>query len=194
MNTKTTSTRLFKSDFAERFSHVHHTTPFFIYIPVILISFYLGTRYFNIASMLGLYLGGLFFWTLFEYAMHRFLFHYRPSSKWGKRLLYILHEVHHEYPRETDRLVMPPVTSIPLAIGLFLCFHWLIAEMSFGFYAGFVTGYLYYEFVHYSVHHSKKKVAWFEWQRKNHLRHHFKDEQRQYGVSSPLWDFVFRTY
>ncbi|MBI4124623.1 MAG: sterol desaturase family protein [Deltaproteobacteria bacterium] len=191
------SSRLFQSDFWERTTHVHHNTPFFIYIPI-MIGVLLYTRLTGDVATAWISSGfvlGMFNWTWFEYVLHRFVFHYEPKSEWGRRFHYLFHGIHHDFPGEKDRLVMPPLAGLMIAVPVFGLHYGLLESWGLPLFAGFLAGYLYYEFVHYSVHH-KKKIGW-SWtgeQRKNHLNHHFKDAGRRFGVTSPLWDFVFGTY
>jgi len=197
MNSDIKSSRLFQNDFLESLTHVHHNTPFFIYMPTIvaLLATSILVKGFSLSLVAGMGLAGLLFWTLFEYLLHRFVFHYEPSSAWGKKIAYLFHGIHHDCPDEKDRLVMPTATSVPIASAMFVFFYGLLGIFSFPAFAGFMSGYLYYEFVHYSVHHKKKRGwLWNDRQRKEHLTHHFKDADHCFGVTSPLWDFVFGTY
>lgn len=191
------SSRLFQSDFWERFTHVHHNTPFLIYVPLIGLSLFYaaGKPEATLWGLTGGFFLGLFNWTWFEYLLHRFIFHYEPKTAWGRRFHYLFHGIHHDFPGEKDRLVMPPLAGLMIAVPVFGLHYGLLGLAGFPLFAGFLAGYLYYEFVHYSVHHKRKKgLAWSDHQRKNHLNHHFKDAGRRFGVSSPLWDFVFGTY
>lgn len=194
---QTHSTKLFENILLERLTHVHHNTPLFIFSPVILASLFasLFARHLGEWTTAACFLWGVLNWSLFEYLLHRFVFHYEPTSGFGKKMAYLFHGIHHAFPNEADRLVMPPVTSIPLAAAVFGVHYTLAGSKGFPLFAGFLAGYLYYEFVHYSVHHKKRPSAlWKEPQRKNHLLHHFKEPEGRFGVTSPLWDFVFRTY
>ncbi len=197
MNTEAKSSRLFQNDLVERLTHVHHNTPFFIYIPIIafILLAAIGKWELSPGSIIGGFLLGLFNWSWFEYGLHRFVFHYEPKTDWGKRFHYLFHGIHHDFPNEKDRLVMPLVPSIGISVVVFSIHYGLGGIVGLLFYAGFLAGYLYYEFVHYSVHHKKKAgLVWFDAQRKDHLTHHFKDAENRFGVTSPLWDFVFGTY
>lgn len=191
------SARLFKSDFWERLTHVDYRTPMFIYIPIIGVSLYFSIFMFGFgwALMVGGLIAGLLVWTLTEYVFHRFLFHFKPTSGFGKKLVYLFHGVHHDFPQEADRLVMPPTSSLPIAAFMFLLHYATAGWAALPVYTGFLCGYLYYEFVHYSVHFKRRKpLGWTEKQRKNHFLHHFRDPTDRYGVTSPLWDFIFGTY
>lgn len=190
------SSRLFENDFFERLTHVHHRTPFFIFVPLVfalILYAVLKTSLPGLAVPL-LFAAGLLEWTWFEYMLHRYVFHYEPKSAWGKRMIHLFHGIHHDFPNEADRLVMPPATSIPIA-AVFLMIHYAVfGNAGLPLFAGFLAGYLYYEHVHYSVHNSKRKFGWTEKQRKEHLLHHFQHADYRFGVTSPLWDYVFRTH
>jgi sterol desaturase/sphingolipid hydroxylase (fatty acid hydroxylase superfamily) len=186
---------MFDSDFMEFFSRVHPVTPLVLYIPVIGYMLYvsLWQRELSFALVAALFLFGVLLWTLTEYLIHRFIFHYEPKTGWGKRLHYVVHGVHHDYPNDARRLVMPPVISIPLAFlfyGLFLLIFGTLAPPVF---AGLVFGYVCYDMLHYATHHLAMNRGARLWLKQYHLRHHFKDDQVGYGISSPLWDYVFRT-
>lgn len=109
---------MFESDFMECFSHVHPVTPLVIYLPVLTCLLYvaLALRGIGWPLVAAFFLGGIFIWSLVEYSMHRWVIHYEPRSTWGKRLHFMLHGVHHDYPNDATRLVMPPSVSIPLAL------------------------------------------------------------------------------
>ena len=105
-----------------------------------------------------------------------------------------MHGVHHEHPNDPLRLVMPPAVSIPLA-ALFLGLFALIfgTPAAYPAFAGFIAGYLTYDYTHYHLHHHVPRTAAGKQLREQHMRHHFQDHRYGYGVSSPLWDYVFRT-
>ncbi|MEW6512146.1 MAG: sterol desaturase family protein [Bacteroidota bacterium] len=190
------SARLFKSDFLEFFTHVHWTVPIILYLPVVSYFVYDAITGGETAAWVLLYTfaGGLFVWTLTEYLLHRFVFHYEPKSNWGKKMHFMMHGVHHDYPNDTTRLVMPPSVSIPLAL-LFYGFYMLIIPAPYVgiFFAGFIFGYICYDEIHYATHHAPMKGKVALWVKHHHVRHHYLDNGRGYGVSSPLWDYVFGT-
>jgi sterol desaturase/sphingolipid hydroxylase (fatty acid hydroxylase superfamily) len=141
----------------------------------------------------GFFLLGVLLWTLLEYLIHRYVFHYEPKTRLGKRLHYIIHGVHHDYPNDGRRLVMPPSISVPLAFLFYGAFLLIFARFASSAFAGLVFGYVCYDMLHYATHHfPMKRGAWL-WLKQYHLRHHYKDDQVGYGISSPLWDYVFRT-
>jgi len=190
------SARMFKSDLLESLSKVHYTVPLYIFVPVIGFCIYktfeLGI---SVIYFIGLFLLGLFIWTLVEYIMHRFVFHYMPPDKpWAMRLHFIFHGVHHDYPSDAKRLVLPPSISIPLATGFFFLFRAIFApNYLFAFFPGFILGYLFYDISHYAIHHFNFKGKIWKTIKQHHMLHHYQDPGKGYGVSSPLWDKIFRS-
>jgi len=156
VSNKDETVRVFKSDFFEAFSRVHFTVPLYIFLPIILYFLYRSIWLFelNFLSIISLIIIGLFVWTLAEYTLHRFIFHFQPKSQFGKRLHFIFHGVHHDYPSDTKRLVMPPSVSLPLAALFYFLFK-VILGVSFvaPFFVGFLIGYLFYDISNYEIHH-----------------------------------------
>jgi sterol desaturase/sphingolipid hydroxylase (fatty acid hydroxylase superfamily) len=144
--------------------------------------------------VVGLVLGGYAFWTLTEYWMHRLVFHFEPEEGIGARLHWIIHGVHHDHPNDPLRLVMPPSVSIPLALGFWGLFILVLGTpWAHIFMAGFLTGYLAYDMTHYHVHHHHPRTRLGKLIRELHMRHHFQDDTKGFGVSAPFWDYVFGT-
>jgi dihydroceramide fatty acyl 2-hydroxylase len=138
--------------------------------------------------------GGYLFWTLTEYWLHRVVFHFEPEKGIGARLHWIIHGVHHDHPNDPMRLVMPPSVSVPLSALFVLGFYELYGSPAFlPFGAAFLAGYLFYDMLHYHVHHHRPKTALGKRLRELHMRHHFQNHERGYGVSAPFWDHVFGT-
>jgi len=152
-----------------------------------------ATKGWNAWQMVLISAGGFAFWTLTEYWLHRLIFHWEPDNAFGRRMHFIIHGVHHDHPNDKMRLVMPPSVSIPLAILFFLGFYVILGNAAFPAFGGFMLGYLGYDYTHYYVHHFVPKSEFGKRLREQHMRHHFQDHRFGYGVSSPLWDVVFRT-
>jgi len=196
VSNKDETVRMFKSDFLESLSKVHFAVPLIIFVPIILYMLYLGIFTFKIPtlSIIGLIIFGLFIWTITEYLLHRFVFHMELKSKLGAKIHFIFHGVHHDYPSDSKRLVMPPSVSIPLAAFFYFLFRFLIGSVSINpFFAGFLIGYLFYDMTHYAVHHFNMRSKFWLAIKNHHIKHHYQNPDKGYGVSSPLWDFVFRT-
>jgi len=195
ISNKNETVRMFKSDFMELLSHVHPATPLVLYLPVVSYMLYAAfwQSRLSILAVAGLFLVGVLVWTLLEYIIHRYVFHYEPKSRLGKQFHFIVHGVHHDYPNDGRRLVMPPSVSIPLAIVFWVLFAAIFGRFAPPISAGFGFGYVCYDSIHYAIHHCAMKRGVWLWLKQYHLRHHYNDEHAGYGVSSPLWDYVFRT-
>jgi sterol desaturase/sphingolipid hydroxylase (fatty acid hydroxylase superfamily) len=195
--------RLFKSNFLEFFTHISPLTIVILYAPVavyFLIKAISNRGAFSSPVLIPLlFLVGLFFWTLAEYTLHRFVFHFRPRNAWQERVSFLMHGVHHKQPRCKTRLVMPPPLSIPLALLFWLLFTLLLGSLS-GLsnwvapsFSGFMTGYLIYDLTHYATHHFPIRSRYYRFLKKYHMDHHYKTPEARFGVSSPIWDYVFGT-
>jgi sterol desaturase/sphingolipid hydroxylase (fatty acid hydroxylase superfamily) len=194
--------RLFTSDFLEFFTHIHPAAVLALWIPVI--GVFLARSIVTPAAGRGLFIplcfvAGLFLWTLVEYCLHRFLFHYEPRSERGKKIFYLFHGVHHAQPMCKTRLVMPFALSVPLGALFFALFELLVGlalgrgEWVSPLYAGIVSGYLAYDMIHYASHHFRLKSPVLKAIRRSHMQHHGATHDMRFGVSSPLWDYVFGT-
>jgi sterol desaturase/sphingolipid hydroxylase (fatty acid hydroxylase superfamily) len=188
--------RMFQADLFERFSRIHPATPFLAWIPVVAI---LVARsllrhelpWWQCALALGV---GILAWTLTEYGLHRWVFHWTEDTPAGRRIHFLLHGVHHDFPSDKDRLVMPLGLSVPLGC-LFYCLFVAVGGATIGepFFAGFVLGYLAYDGGHYAIHHLPLHSRIGRALKKHHMLHHHVDHDGGFGVSTPLWDLVFRT-
>ena len=188
------SVRMFKSDFMEALSKVHWTVPLYVFIPIIGFLCYMAFTQstVGVTGFFGLFIAGLAFWTFAEYILHRFVFHFVPKAEWALRIHFIFHGVHHDYPSDAKRLVMPPSASIPMATILFLLFNWALPEgYIYSFFPGFLIGYLVYDISHYAIHHFNFKGGMWKRIKQHHMLHHYQDPSKGYGVSSPIWDKVF---
>jgi sterol desaturase/sphingolipid hydroxylase (fatty acid hydroxylase superfamily) len=139
------------------------------------------------------FLGGMFFWTLFEYLAHRYAFHWIAESKKAQKFIYIMHGNHHHYPRDRERLFMPPIPSIILASTIFGLEYLALGSHTFLFFPGFILGYLLYASMHYAIHAWNPPFKWMKPLWRNHHLHHYKDEGKGFGVSTTLWDHIFGT-
>ena len=185
--------RLFKNPVLEYFSHIHPATTLVVYLPVIAVSLYFGIPGNNFLYIILTFLLGIFLWTLLEYVMHRFAFHSNPKSDIGKKIDFLMHGVHHAYPRDGTRLVMPLIVSAPLAVIFYFLFKAVFGKYYLITFAGLVLGYVCYDSIHYATHHFPMKKGLGKWLKEYHLKHHYVDSTTAYGVSNPLWDYVFGT-
>jgi sterol desaturase/sphingolipid hydroxylase (fatty acid hydroxylase superfamily) len=184
---------LFKNPFLEYFSHIHPITPVIVYVPVIIITAYLGFSEVSLTYGILTFLIGILLWTITEYTIHRWAFHYEPKTEQGKNIHFLVHGIHHDYPRDATRLVMPLLVSVPLATLFYFAYYFIFGVYHWTIFSGFVLGYVSYDSIHYATHHLPMKSKIGNFLRVYHLRHHYEDELTAYGVSNPLWDYIFRT-
>jgi sterol desaturase/sphingolipid hydroxylase (fatty acid hydroxylase superfamily) len=203
INTSEEPIRLFKSDFLEFFTHITPLAIIIIWSPVAI--FFLVSAIINRPQAVSIFyipLGfmiGVFIWTLAEYLLHRFVFHFHAKSARGQRITFLFHGVHHAQPQCKTRLVMPPVVSIPgfflfygsyfLILSVVLKVPYWIAPLMFGS----LIGYLFYDLGHYATHHSAMRSGYGKIIKRNHMLHHYRTPNKRFGVSSTIWDYVFQT-
>jgi dihydroceramide fatty acyl 2-hydroxylase len=188
------SPRMFESELLDRLSRVHPAVPVVLFLPAVTIMLVLGAQQLSALTTIGLVAAGYAVWTLSEYWIHRGIFHFEPEQGLGARLHWIIHGVHHDHPNDPLRLVMPPAVSVPLSSLLVLLFWALLGAPHFlPFSAGFLGGYLAYDMTHYALHHHKPKTRLGRRLRELHMRHHFQDDTRGFGISAPYWDRAFGT-
>ncbi len=196
VSNSTESTRMFKNDFLESLTKIHYSIPLIFWIPVICYLIYrsLVIGEMEVGEVVLYFFFGLAFWTLAEYVLHRWVFHFHPKSAWGQRIHFIFHGVHHDYPKDRLRLVMPLSASIPMAALIYFIFRIFFEEFTLAsFFAGFLIGYLIYDECHYAMHHANFKSGIFKKIKDHHMLHHYSDPERGFGVSSSLWDAIFNS-
>ena len=188
------SPKMFESRWLDALSRVHPAVVVAIFAPAVLLLSAWGLEKVSLLGMLGLAVGGYALWTLFEYWLHRVVFHFEPEKGLGARLHWIIHGIHHEHPNDPLRLVMPPSVSLPLGAAVFGAIYLVFGvRYAPGLGAGFFAGYLAYDMTHYYVHHFRPRGRVGRMLRERHMRHHFQDETKGFGISAPYWDEIFRT-
>jgi sterol desaturase/sphingolipid hydroxylase (fatty acid hydroxylase superfamily) len=167
---------------------------------VIFFAYAIGLLYWSVthtsltaATTVILFFVGALVFTLVEYIVHRYIFHISTETPAKEKFQYTAHGVHHEFPKDKERLAMPPVLSITLSTILLFVFRLIMGDFVFAFLPGFLVGYAGYLAVHYMVHAYQPpknflKILWI-----NHGIHHYKNGEVVFGVSSPLWDYIFGT-
>jgi dihydroceramide fatty acyl 2-hydroxylase len=185
---------MFESRLLDACSRVHPSVPIVIFLPAIVAMTAWQLSETSALTTALLVLLGYALWTLFEYWLHRLVFHFEPEQGIGARMHWIIHGVHHEHPNDPLRLVMPPAVSVPLAVLIFFVLRLAFGgRYSPGVVGGFYAGYLIYDMIHYYVHHFTPHGRLGRMLRERHMRHHFQDDARGFGISAPYWDEVFRT-
>ena len=187
--------RLFRSQYLEFLTKTHPLVIWGMYVPLILLMLYYSHARAGLTwgVVAGVFVGAMFFWTLFEYVMHRFAFHFVSDRPRIQRVVYVMHGNHHEFPRDKERLFMPPVPSLILSMAVFGLQYLLLGRLAFPFFPGFLLGYLLYGSMHFAIHAWNPPFRWMKPLWRNHHLHHYKDDERGFGVSTSLWDRVFGT-
>jgi len=191
--------RLFKNPILEALTRTTPLLSLIVYLPVVLAFLFIALFVVNLSLLVVFltFIFAFFFWTFAEYVLHRYLFHWVSESKSVQRIHYLMHGVHHDFPNDSQRLLMPPVPGLLLASVLFGIIYLLFyaigwSQLSWAFFPGFFFGYLIYSFIHYSIHKFKPpsilKPIWV-----HHHLHHHKYPDRAFGVSSLVWDRIFGT-
>jgi sterol desaturase/sphingolipid hydroxylase (fatty acid hydroxylase superfamily) len=187
--------QIFRNQYLEYLTKTHPVVIWGMYLPVIIyLPYYSNSQLaFPVLIVVFVFAMGIFFWTFFEYVMHRFVFHWVSDSPHAQKISYVLHGNHHEFPRDRQRLFMPPVPSFIIASVIFLIMYGLMANYVFIFFPGFLLGYLIYGSMHYAIHAWNPPFKWMKPIWRNHHLHHYKSDEQGFGVSSHIWDKIFRT-
>lgn len=192
----TGSIRIFKNPILEWTTHVHPAVPLLLWGPFILYLYLISYQknIFTTGQFVTWFIIGFIVWTITEYALHRFVFHFPAKNRFTKRFVFLFHGLHHDDPQDPTRLVMPPVPAILIVFLLWKLFSLVVDPVVLPlFMANFLIGYLCYDYIHYATHHFAMTSKVGKFLRKYHLQHHYSHEKSKYGVSSPLWDYVFNT-
>lgn len=189
------SPRMFQNDFIDLFSRTHFSIVAILYVPAsVALAWYSVARVgVGVATTSALVFAGVVAWTLTEYWLHRLFFHWEPKFSWGPRMHFLVHGVHHTWPRDKYRLVMPPAVSISLFCVFLAAFVLTLGRYGWAMHAGFTLGYMYYDLTHYYIHHARPRSEYGRRLKKHHMLHHFKESEQRFGVSMKIWDYVFGT-
>src|ERR1700694_4096282 len=170
---------MFDSRLLDALSRVHPAVPVIIFGPAIIALTAWGLSHVSVPVAVALLGGGYALWTLFEYWLHRIVFHFEPEVGLGARLHWIIHGVHHDHPNDPLRLVMPPAVSVPLGAVVFGVIYLIFgARYAPGLGAGFFVGYLVYDMLHYYTNHFRPRGRLGKVLRERHMRPHFPHELR----------------
>ncbi len=197
-NRRLEGVRVFKSDWFERyFAQAHPIMPGVFWGPIIATCIYATAAdpRFEVLTALSGFVLGLLAWTLLEYLLHRYVFHLSPDNSFESKLRqFMVHGYHHEFPNDRMRLVAPLLLSLPIAVVILLLYVMVLGRYHFMMcFAGTAAGYVAYDWTHYYTHHFRPTTRVGRFLRRYHMEHHYKDSESHFGISSPLWDWVFGT-
>ncbi|MFT3885355.1 MAG: sterol desaturase family protein [Flavobacteriales bacterium] len=191
----TGSGRIFKNPVLEALTKTHIAIPLTLFWGAGLLTLWysIAKLGLNWWSCLVFFLFGALLFTLVEYLMHRFMYHIPADTEKRKRFQYVIHGVHHDHPRDKTRLALPPTLSVVLAVLFIALFRFIIGPEGYSFGGGFLFGYSTYLLAHYAIHMYKPPKNFLSIIWKHHNLHHYVGDDGAFGVSSPLWDYVFGT-
>jgi dihydroceramide fatty acyl 2-hydroxylase len=179
------------------FARAHPAVPALVFVPLALATlnyaFAIGLGLSTVAATFG---AGLTGFTLFEYLLHRFIFHrHFGTQRAGRITAFLTHGYHHIYPNDSGRLVLPPMLSLPvgvlIAIVYLACLPRALAAAAF---AGTATGYVSYDSMHWWLHHGRARTRVGRFLKRYHALHHSDHRGGRFGVSTPFWDVLLGTY
>jgi sterol desaturase/sphingolipid hydroxylase (fatty acid hydroxylase superfamily) len=188
------SPKLFKHPLLELLTKTRLWIIWIVYSSVNLVLLGVFINYFkgSITASIGFFVAGFFTWTFGEYVLHRFVYHKIKDASYDEGLQYVFHGIHHQYPSDDDRIILPPVPGLLIAAGFLGLYYLIMGEVAFPFSAGFLMGYLTYISIHWMVHSkpvSKRVPFWWN----HHNIHHYQQHDKAFGVTTPIWDMVFGT-
>nr|WP_294938627.1 sterol desaturase family protein [uncultured Flavobacterium sp.] len=187
--------KLFENKYLEMLTKANPFVIWGMYIPILAYLLFRAHTIYNISGLMTffLFLSGMVYWTFFEYIAHRYLFHIGSENPRMKKVSYILHGNHHEYPKDRERLFMPPLPSLILSTTLFALHYLILWQYNWAFFPGFMFGYLLYASTHYAIHAFEPPFEFLKPLWRNHHMHHYRNENLGFGVSNTFWDRIFGT-
>lgn len=185
--------RLFRNDVLERLTLVSPLAFASTWAAFLGCALYAGWGAASLPAAIVLVLLGVLIWTLFEYAMHRFIFHLKPNSAFFRRLIFLAHDNHHAMPGDRSRNIMPPMVSVTISGTVWIAFWVLFGPPGSVLFLGFGIGYVGYDAIHYACHQLPMRGPVLRALRRHHIRHHHAGQEGNYAITAIVWDRVFGT-
>lgn len=185
--------RLFRNPWLERLTVISagaFVPLWAVLLPAIAVTGFLTAP---LAWALPLVFAGVIVWTLVEYALHRYVFHFDPRSELLKQAVFVIHANHHAHPNDPLRNLMPPIVSIPVGGLIWALSLWVMGDQGTWFLLGFMTGYVVYDLVHFACHQLPMKGRLARALKAHHMRHHHLKVAGNYAITGMIWDRVFAT-
>lgn len=181
------------SAFKEFFVRQHYLVPFAFYLPI---SFYLLFKSFVVRRVSVLHMLWMLpllskFWGYLEFFLHQNVLHESEDIKIDPGTIREFHEIHHNFPNDPYRFVVPLWASIPSGLVFYsVCRTALGKEKGETLFGLMILYYLFYEFTHVAAHKYDIKHPFFEKIKKHHLKHHYLDSDKGFGFTTTHWDEV----
>lgn len=193
------SVKMFTNDTIEALTKCQWYVPLLFWIPIILveslhyISLIGGLSNLHPFSIIAMIAFGMISWLLFEYSLHRWVFHWRSSGYCGNIIHFLIHGHHHITPMDTERVVFPPIPALIIGAPLWYGIPRLFGIQGYPWLVGFATGYLIYDMTHFWLHQAVPKNSFLKQQKRRHVHHHYFQPTVNFGISNPLFDYIFNT-
>lgn len=185
--------RLFRNDLLERLTLISPLAFALTWAIFLTVALYASWGVTSLPVSIALLVLGVLIWTLFEYAMHRFIFHLKLNSEFGRWLIFLTHGNHHEAPDDRYRNIMPPIVSVVVSAAIWAGFWMLLGPKGSVLYLGFGIGYVVYDAIHYACHQLPMRGPVLRKLRRHHIRHHYAKQDGNYAITATFWDRVFGT-
>jgi len=190
--------KYFDTPFVEYFSRSYWWSVPLIWGPVTCLLFYwaaLGGI--SLFTILTLVVFAPFVWNFFEYFLHRYLFHMEPNTPFMRWFHFMLHGYHHIAPMDHTRLTFPTFAAGVAGVIIYSGFSLFFSKpLSLALMGSVVFGYIMYDLTHYYLHHapSNSLTQYFASLRTHHLYHHYKNHDKNFGITMSMLDYVFISY
>lgn len=185
--------RLFKSERLEKLTFISPRAFAVLWAVLLPMIAFVGWGEASVMAALGLCLAGMVTWILFEYAMHRYLFHWKTRWKPAAFVVYLMHGNHHDSPNDEMRNLMPPSASLPIAACVWGLFALALGPAGTWAFLGFMIGYVAYDVTHFACHQWPMRGGLGLMLKRHHMRHHHIDEEANFAITAIFLDRVFGT-
>lgn len=183
--------RLFKNEHLERFTLISPRTFVCAWAVLLPCIAWVGWGAASLTEGAALFVGGLLVWTLFEYVLHRFVFHLDTDVPVVKSFIFLIHGNHHDHPNDPMRDMMPLSGSLPIAGTVWAVMFLLLGHSGTWMFLGFMVGYVIYDAIHFACHQWPMRGKLGAALKRHHTRHHFVDDGGNFAISAIFWDRVF---
>lgn len=189
--TDTARIRLFKYDWLERLTTITPVGFCLTWAAALPLIAFSGWGTVGPFAGVGLFLTGAVVWFFFEYAMHRYLFHWRLDWRPVQTFVFLMHGNHHADPDDRLRNLMPPIASFPIASVVWLTFLALAGHAGTWIFLGFISGYVCYDLIHFACHQRKMRGRIGRALKRHHVRHHHSERGGNYSITTIFLDRLF---
>lgn len=183
-------------NFLEYFARYPWWYIFMMWPPFMLYALNIAFREAGFLKTPPLFVCGMLSWGIFEYILHRFVFHMQTKTDFWNKFHFFAHGIHHMTPNDSTRLTFPPTFSFVIASIIYQVTTLISAETGIHAYlAGLACGFMLYDAIHFYFHHGDAPwlPSFLKKMKTAHLNHHYKDDTTNFGVTSQIFDYLCGT-